>query len=426
MPFDESIRVSDPPSLEKERERIGPVLEEVLSRHLPPGVNRQRAAAILMGEDGPARERLVARIDHSIAQAAKHHLPGISPAEGAGTESYMLGRGDQKVYAAMQDSNVINAVLGRQNTPSANDLMEGVTHGGPVPPPGKWATPQFMDAMKAGRLGSMVTDYELSKNDPTHHSNFLHSYYPQHQWTGGNTGALPLQNTMAQGGDTYAGWALSLFNTGPNAGARAVRRDSDLAPGMVNDIGKFVYNFPRALGEARANEQQTLAVGRASPVVPDGMRPAERREYIKEGYDLAGRSQVPSSQEYAASQGRTRSPVGEWWDNVKYEWIDPTVATTGAFGAAKTFAAKGLLGGLTRAPVVAAAAMADEVTEPMNYPLMAASFPFTNPDKWKAPKLSELPGDMGKPEYPEIYAERQRDSDRAIGRIRERQKSETR
>jgi hypothetical protein len=429
---------SDQDYLVAAKSRMVPHLAAVIGRRLPPreDLDPEAIAKELIhgSEDNEYRKAIIGWLDKEIPAAAqREHSRGISLSERkalGGSETlpdYLMGHGDQKAYDALNDSNLLNAALGRQPVPSVTHLARGMNHavdadGNAAPvqhaPGGGWfgASEEWT---RGDAMNRSLDQHLQARLDPTRHSNVAGSAFPQHSLAGPGGTVGNLATSM---GDTYLGQALGTF-TGWSDGSRRAARRTD---------GNWATNLPGEIGKGLDHEWAKQNVGRASPQVPDGLSPDERRDYIDLTKDSVERSKPPTITEYGAAHGKTYSPLFSWAADSMHELVDPTVAVTvpmGGVGAlaktAMTGAAKGVGRGVLRnlitAPVKSMAGeVAGEVASPINWATLAPSFPISaGSGMFTAPSLGSLPDGMGENTYPAVYKAHQNTSDKVLGDIRE-------
>jgi len=400
-----------------DHQRLHAHLVDVIGRHLP-GANAHEAANALLNYDPNNAEHaaLIDQLDEAIPAAAANHAQGISPSERAaledqtGSSMYALGPGDQKVYAALRDSNLLNAVVGRVPA-DPNTFRNGLNYAvdkdfNPVAVSPFWGSapaftsplvpkmPSFADNRK-NALAEAVRYYERAGNDPTAHSGLGGANYPQHSLNIENAGRL---------GDTMVGSAFSFFgNLFGDASRRAQRADEpdilnvpehsdpgefSVIPalaGAANSVYKGGKNLLSSLSDSSEHEWAKLDHNRASPTVPDGLTPEQRGEFISSRADAIAKSKPPTIQEYGASKGTTYSPASAWLQDTLHDFIDPFTAISGAS------VVKGSGGALKKLGTAAAKEAGDELSSPMNY-VAALTAPFhEGAGAFKAPDASTIP-----------------------------------
>lgn len=434
-----------------ERMKARGYLAEVAGKYLgDSGISPGVVAATLQNFDpeNPVHAGIAEELEGALVAAAQGHARGISPSERkalGGNEvmpDYLLGPGDQKVYEVLRDSNLINAVLGRKPVQDPRDLVAGKTYatdesGAPIPAyggkdyqythqnPHPHAT---FTRRRPTHINQAVRDYEAAKADPTRHSNFWDSPYPQHRLLTPDA----TEGSLDRSGDTIAGQTLSEFSAWSDASRRASRRiDGGREGGFLDAAERWVKNIGPELGKSHQHEWAKTATGRASPIVPDRwsdgtpMDATDRETYIDMVKDSALKSKPPTIQQHGAAQGKTYSPAAAWGFDFLHEFMDPITPATAAIaaplGAARHIAKGGsLLGALTvGAGTAAGAEVVAEGMEPLNYAIGAATFPWAaGRNAFTAPSLESL-GEMGKPGYREQYKQNQAASDRSIESIRQ-------
>ena len=418
--------MSDQQHLDAAHARIAPHLGALVGRHLPDADADHMAHLLLHGApDDPQRQAAIEALDQAITTAGKGNMQGISPSERqalGGSESvpdYLLGPGDQKTYAALRDSNLLNAALGRQPVPAATHLARGMNYAldddgnaKPSQNAGVWGV-ETSDTWRRGDTLNRATEQHLQAlADPTRHSSITGSAFPQHSIGGGGwkAGSSNLSTSM---GDSWLGQALGLFSGWSDGSRRAARRTD----------GNWATNLPGEIGKGLDHEWAKQNVGRASPQVADGLSPEERGNYIDTLQNSIEPSKAPTIEQYGAAHGKTYSPAYSWLADSLHEIVDPTVPVTAGFsgaGALLKSAGKGVLKSLITAPAKAIAGeVGGELVSPVNWATLAPTFPMSAGTKmFTAPSLESLPDGMGEKGYADTYQKNQETSDRMIRDIR--------
>jgi hypothetical protein len=406
-------------------EQLRPYLLEVVGRHLPSADADATADALLNYDpDNPEHVAIVNQLDEAIPAAAANHAPGISPSERAaledetGSSLYALGPGDRQVYAALRDSNLLNAVVGRkpadptlfrnglnyavdgEYNPVSESYAEGPNQG--VMHRFAPGSPQAKQAREHNRrwlLDNAVKYYERGGEDPTAHSSISGAHYPQH--------ALHVENASRLG-DTALGSAFSYFGTlWGDASRRAQRTDEPdlLADNQHSDAGEFsmipgaasvanaIYkggkNLLSSLSDSSEHEWAKLDHNRASPPVPDGMTAEQRQAFIQQRADAIDKSKPPTIQQYGASKGIAYSPAGAWMQDITHDFLDPFTMLSG------TAIVKGSGGVLKNLGSAAVKEAGDELSSPMNYaaaltaPFNEGAAAFAVPEKGTIPATAK-------------------------------------
>lgn len=395
--------------------RVAPHLVKLVQRHAP-DIDPDAAAGILLNPAHPFRDTLIDMLDDAIPKSASGHTPGLAASERDGW--YSIGPGDQKVYAALRDSNLLNAAVGRQPVPSARHLVGGINYAvdgeynpAKVEPHGvDW----IADQHRATQLTDAVRYHENGEADPGHHSTMFTTHYPaQHSFW-----------NMENNGDTAVGQVLSEMNAWPTGSMRASRRDEapllrndqpDLpftpnaavraAGDLVNHGYKWGKNIIGGLIDSHVHEGAKTDTGRASTPVPEGLSPGKREEYVNALRGLVEPSGAPDLTDYGHSKGVTYSEMEKFGNDFAHEFADPFTAMSGAYGVAN-----GLGKGLLRA---AAAAGKREIIEEGTSPLNGLAIVATKPDlAWESfqrPSADTIP-----PDAKEKYAREQVERDAAV------------
>jgi hypothetical protein len=422
--------MSEPDYLISARQRISPHLARMVQRYAP-NIDPDTAAGILFDPEHPDRDSLIDLLDDAIPKSASGHTPGIAESERNGW--YSLGPGDQKVYAALRDSNLLNAVLNRQPVQSSRHLIGGGNYGvdrywqpAQLPlPQSAWGKDTALSPVtQAQRLNDAVGYYEAAEADPSHHSNALTTYYPgQHSFWNVETN-----------GDTAFGQVMSEMGAWPTGSMRASRRDEpqllkndqpDLpfmpntavraAGDLVNHGYKWGKNIIGGLIDSHTHEGARTAVDRASVPVPEGLSPVRRAGYINSLRGLIEPSGAPELADYGHSKGVTYSDMETWLNDTAHEFVDPTSAASLGFGLFKGATGAGLkaVGG------VVGREGWDEVTSPMNA-ISLMSLPEKTAASFKRPDADTIPEDAK-----ETYAQQQVERDQALkdaAKLREQRK----
>jgi hypothetical protein len=411
--------MSEPDYLISARQRISPHLARLVQRYAP-DLDPNTAAGILLSPDHPDHGALIDRLDDAIPQSARGHTPGLAESERNGW--YSLGPGDQKVYAALRDSNLLNAVLNREPVPSSRHLVGGINYGvdgsyspATLPlPRSAWGQDTVLSPItQTQRLNRAVGYHESAEADPSHHSNVLSTYYPgQHSFWNVDTN-----------GDTAFGQVMSEMGAWPTGSMRASRRDEpDLIPGatylptqLVNHGYKWGKNIIGGLIDSHTHEGARTAVDRASVPVPEGLSPVRRAGYINSLRGLIEPSGAPELEDYGHSKGVTYSDMETWLNDTAHEFVDPTSAASLGFGLFKGVTGAGLkaVGG------VVSREGWDEVTSPMNA-ISLMSLPEKTAASFKRPDADTIPEDAK-----ETYAQQQVGRDQALkdaAKLREQRK----
>jgi len=412
-----------------ERMRAYDHYKELAGKYLPDQNPAHVAHALdTFDPENPEHRAIQASLDAAMGSAAQGHVRGISPSERkalGGNEvmpDYLLGPGDQKVYGVLRDSNLVNAAMGR--TPVQDPRMlatQGKTFSGAKP---AWS----FGGSSAHPMNKAVQDFEAAAADPTRHSSFTRSYYPQHQLLTHDA----TTGSFARGGDTITGQTMGTFAGFSDGSRGASRRDDDNYGTPVDALDRWMKNLGGQIGDQLQVQWADQATNRASPLVPDSFSDGKplgaesRQDYIDSVMDLGSRSKPPSIEEHAASQGKTVSPAWGWLQDFGHEFVDPVTpgmaAVSGPLAFGRTLAKgggplRGLLNGATAATYGEAVS---EAAEPINWGMGLMSFPY---DKgmaaFAAPKLEEMPGDLGQPGYRDKYKAEQNQRDQRIRRIRE-------
>jgi hypothetical protein len=397
------------------RQRIIPHLTKLVQRHAP-DLDPDSAAGILLSADHPFRDTLIELLDDAIPKAASGHTPGVDASERNGW--YSLGPGDQKVYAALRDSNLLNAAIGRQAVPSARHLVGGINYGvgadyapAMIEPHGvDW----IADQNRANRLIEAARYHQNGEADPAHHSTVVGTHYPaQHSFW-----------NVENNGDTAVGQALSEMNAWPTASMRASRRDEppllkndqpDLpfapnaavraAGDLVNHGYKWGKNIVGGLIDSHIHEGVKTDAGRASVPVPEGLSPEKRTEYVNALQGLVEPTGAPSLQDYGHSKGVTYSEMEKFGNDFAHEFADPFTAASGAYGVVR-----GLGSGLLRAATSAAKReLIEEGSSPLNGLAVVATKPEMTWENFQRPDASTIPADAK-----EKYAAQQVERDQAL------------
>jgi hypothetical protein len=383
-----------------------------------PDLDPDTAAGILLSPDHPDHGALIDRLDDAIPQSAGGHTPGLAESERNGW--YSLGPGDQKVYAALRDSNLLNAALGRQPVPSSRHLVGGINYGvGGDYSPAKLENPVSawgagpVDIANTQRLNDAVGYHEAAEADPSHHSSVLSTYYPgQHSFWNVETN-----------GDTAFGQVMSEMGAWPTGSMRASRRDEpqllkndqpDLpftpntavraAGDLVNHGYKWGKNIIGGLIDSHTHEGARTAVDRASVPVPEGLSPVRRAGYINSLRGLIEPSGAPELADYGHSKGVTYSDMETWLNDTAHEFVDPTSAASLGYGLFK-----GATGaGLKAVSGVVGREGLDEVTSPLNA-ITLMSLPEKTAASFKRPDADTIPEDAK-----ETYAQQQVERDQAL------------
>jgi len=400
---------------------------KALAQKYLPDLSPSAVAAALQNHDPdhPIHATILAELDDAMLAAAQGHTRGISPSErqelggNSVMPDYLLGPGDQRVYEVLRDSNLINAAVGRAPVRDPRDLVAGKIFaadddGNPLPPEGIHAD-----------LARAVLNYEQAAATPEKHSGFTSSPYPQHDMFNGTDGAF------SRSGDGIIGQAVGTFEAFEQGSRAAARRTGGPEGNALAAASRWATNLAPEIGKQMQHSWASGNVNRASPMVPDAYadgtpyEPEDRQAFIDTLGEAAHRTEAPTIQEHAASQGTTYSPAVAWAFDMPHMFVDPVtpalLATGGALGAARHLGKGGrLLGALTAgAATGTGAAVAEEAAEPINYAVAAATFPFAEgAAAFKKPALSEMGGGLGEPGYREKYAARQADADEAARNIR--------
>ena len=422
--------MSEPEHLIAARQRISPHLARLVQRYAP-DLDPDTAAGILLDADHPERGALIDLLDDAIPQSASGHTPGLAESERNGW--YSLGPGDQKVYAALRDSNLLNAVLNREPVPSSRQFVGGANYGvdgdgnpAQLPlPQSAWGKDTVLSpATQTQRLLDGLWYHESAEADPGHHSNALSTYYPgQHSFWNVETN-----------GDTAFGQVVSEMGAWPTGSMRASRRDEpqllkndqpDLpftpntavraAGDLVNHGYKWGKNIIGGLIDSHTHEGARTAVDRASVPVPEGLSPVRRAAYINSLRGLIEPSGAPELADYGHSKGVTYSDMETWLNDTAHEFVDPTSAASLGYG---------LLKGVTGAGLKAVGGVVgregwDEVTSPMNA-ISLMALPEKTAASFQRPDASTIPEDAK-----ETYTQQQVERDQALkdaAKLREQRK----
>ena len=377
-------------------------LADIASRHLP-GLDPNGVASLLLDEpDHPAYDTVFDALSSAIAQSAQGHPRGITAEEReqlGGNRllpDYLLGPGDQKVYGALRDSNLLNAVVGLRPVASVEDLLAGKTH---LEVDGEPAFVEYEPHVVDGevvpgfsqrwKLATAGHDYDTAAKMPTRHSTFFGgSPYPQHQMIGDPS---TLTNNWKNNADGTVGQALSAFNKWSEAAKRAGRTPGTLGghshgiDGTVGAAAKWAVNFPGELAGAAEQEWGHNATSRASPLVPKGVSdPDLRQQSIDNVRYFSAQGSAPSVFEYGKSVGRGYSPALGWAFDMGTETADPITAATLGLGmlprVAANVASRGFVGGVLRSlsddvPRHLAAEGVQEATSPITLGVGALTAP---------------------------------------------------
>jgi hypothetical protein len=331
-----------------------------MAARLLPNVNSDEVTAVILGEvESPHRDALIEMLDAANVKSAQGHSPGITPEERKALKGnsffpdYLLGPGDQKVYEALRDSNLLNAAIGRRPVKDARDLVGGANY---------WDEPAAPTALDAAgepdeekqrfideyRLANAGHDWHTASQMPTRHSTFFGgSPYVQHS-TVSEQGRLG--NAYERNSDGAIGQALNAFFKWPEASANAARVPKDelhpMAPSsdaVPRAVGSYLWNAPDQFMQSATIEGARNDVNRASPNIPSRVTdPEVRQAHIDNTrWQIEQGGKSPDVKTYGESVGRGYSPVLQWaFDNL-HEVADPTTAAgmfAGGLGAgAKAF-----------------------------------------------------------------------------------------
>ena len=391
---------------------VFPLLMEMAQQYAP-DYDPVRVAEILLSPDrGEEFDALVQQLDDRIPASAVGHIEGITDSERNG--GYSLGPGDQKVYAALRASNLMNAAIGRQAVPSAQHLVGGGNYGvdGEYNPvyDEPHATDWIEDINRGGKLNRAAGYYKAAAADPTHHSTFFSTHYPeQHSF-------WQLDNN----GDSNIAQALSWMNLSPTASMRASRKDqpdlvntkyedipfmpnagAKLVGNVANQLYKWGGNILGGLDDSYTHERARTEAGRASVPVPEGLSPEQRSQYAGALRGLVEPSKAPAIKDYGHAKGVTYSDMGAFGADLSHEIVDPSTVVSGGWGMLKGLAGAGVkaLGG------VLAREAATEVLNPLNVAAAAVTMPKTF-DSLYVPPASTIPEDA-KDQYAQQEADRQ-------------------
>jgi hypothetical protein len=398
------------------KSRFHPVLAEAL-REYAPHEPVEKYAAILLDPSHPSHEYVYGLLEGRMSEAAKGHAPGMAQSEQGGwfDSWYKLGPGDQEVYKHLRNHNLLRTAAGREVVASPQQLIdlepgEPTDYGPGVSAWGGGAVDPNLH--RGGHLLEALGRHEKAAADPTHHSSFFGSYYPQHAYLGHQTAEAPLEN----GGDTVAGNVLSGLVTVSEASKRASRAsDADVLPrpkdfgigpnvGLISDGLNHLYrwgsNIAGAYGDEKTHQLAKTWTHRASPMVPEGSDPQERQWFIDtQKMDVAD-TKPPGIHEYGASRGKTYSPAEGWGWDALHEFVDPISLGSVGYGLGKAAVGGVVKGGARGAmmalPRQAADAVAregyEEALSPLNYPMVGMTFPFGK-GALVRPDASTIPAD---------------------------------
>lgn len=429
--------------LAEARERLA----QVVARYLPDMAEQYDVDDLVnavMDPSNDAHDDIVGALDESMVEAAQGHPIGISPSERrklGGSENpfvpdYLLGEGDQKLYAVLRDSNLLNAAVGRVPVETARDLettnYKVDDEGNPFDPdePSSWAMfspaePVSGELAKAMRIAEAGRNHEWASSIPVQHSTFFGSPYPQHTVLG--TPETLYRNTFFNNADGVVGQGLNAIlkwedtsksaSRMPEAGPRHHRSGlEDFAQGAA----KWAVNAPGRFMEHADQEGARNDVNRASPIVPDGLSPEDRRTYVEGMKFDESRIAPVDVKTYGESIGKGYAPLTAWAFDMGHSAADPmTAASLGASVAARfpyMLGKSGVLRGLTKA--AGQAAMAEGVQEgasPINYLAGAASFP--NPFKENIFKGYHVSPEDQQVAQEQVASQR-REAESAVERIR--------
>jgi hypothetical protein len=374
-------------------------LVDMIGRHMPDHDPEELADILISRSGEPMYWDVVEALDGEIAQSAQGHPRGITADERAALggnrfmPDYLLGPGDQKAYAALRDSNLLNAAVGRRPVASIDDLIGGANYreGEEAKPLEQFshgsAPPGFERDWNLANAGH---DYNTASQMPTRHSTFFGgSPYPQHQWIGQPSTLL---NSWNNNRDGVLGQAMGAFDKWGRAAKAAGRTpgawggETHGIDGTVGAVAKWGANFPPQLEKAEQAEWGGNAVGRGSPLVPNGLQDPQLRQDSIDNlkHFTAQASETPDVFTYGKSVGRGYSPALGWAFDMGTEIADPlTAASLGASFAPKVMfnvASGGIGRGVLRsladdAPRFLAKEAGQEAASPITWGVGALTFP---------------------------------------------------
>lgn len=379
-------------------------LVDLARRHLADDDPEWVAEVLLSQPDHPEYDELVADLDASIVQSSQGHPRGITADERKALggnwlmPDYLLGPGDQKSYAALRDSNLLNAVVGRRPVKDVDALIGGKnyheTDGEPVPVQYEThvvdgeVVPGFSRRWKLAEAGH---DYQTASQMPTKHSTLFGSPYHQHKTMGDGVRGGTINNSWENNRDGVVGQVLGELNQWSTAAQRAGRTpgawggDSHSIDGTVGAVAKSAANFiPQFIG-AGTQEWADNATKRASPLVPNRVSdPQLRQDSIDNLKHFSSEATTPDVLDYGKSIGRGYSPALGWAFDMANEVADPTTALSLGVGFVPRLATNmvtrgagmGVLKSLAdEAPKMLAREGVQEATSPMTLGIGALTFP---------------------------------------------------
>jgi hypothetical protein len=374
-------------------------LVDMIGRHMPDHDPEQVADILISRPDHPMYGEVLETLDGAIAQSAQGHPRGITADERTQLggnrfmPDYLLGPGDQKAYAALRDSNLLNAAASRRPVANIDDLIGGANYreGDEAKPLDQFshgsAPPEFERNWNLANAGH---DYSTASQMPTRHSTFFGgSPYPQHQWIGQPSTLL---NSWNNNRDGVIGQAMGGFDKWSRAAKAAGRTpgawggESHGIDGTVGAVAKWGANFLPQLEKAEQAEWGGNAASRGSPLVPNGLHDPQLRQDSIDNlkHFTAQASEAPDVFTYGKSVGRGYSPLLGFGFDMGTEVADPITAATLGVGFAPRLAFNVASGGVGRgvlrslvddAPKFIAREAGQEATSPVTLGVGALTFP---------------------------------------------------
>ena len=384
-------------SLEDRRKRSLDALSAMTSRTLPTPYDHHRIAEALL--DGkPVDPETMRAMQSSLTDRAQNPR-GINEdelqsrrtvnARPRSATDYLvnqpgmeLGAGDQKNYAALRDSNLLNAALDKSPVESLDAMRDGAPDGGDAYHwwnPADWlASPeQAAERKRRETIDTATSMWEQGEKDPTRWGDIVQSAYPQHSWIGWGGS---LDRPVGANGGTIAGDLLAWTGRWEEGGNRAMFTPDPPIDPLANrgwdeearGLGKWLTGaWQGADGEQKHRTVRGL-VGRGSPLLPGSMTPGttEADAHIAALKGLTDATEKPSVDEHAASRGETLDHATKAFRENRFVWADPFTAASLAASGGSALLGKGALKALLSAGVREGV---QEAGQPLNWAGVVAS-----------------------------------------------------